>query len=171
MPKTSMKLSAVKALFCFATLVAVLSPVKAMADDHAQMIQFELAFGSKQMEHNLYMAMGQTGSLSRFDSTEPGTYRVPLISSNPHRTTLFSPLVKLYATEEASGSKGSGYEEPNPDASVGNFAGSLLVMALCVAPFIAAFSKSTDYDPCADGGCNIDLPPVDLPPVPVEPEK
>lgn len=154
-------------------LPVILGPVKATADDHAQMIQFELTMGGKQSVSNLYMSMKPSGFRSQDEADMLATYRMPVISSDPGRVTLFSPLQKLYANDESTNSDSKGYEEPNPDASVGNFAGQLLVAALVIVPIAIGMSNAGDFDPCGEG-CGIELPdPDDIvipdpPPLPAE---
>jgi hypothetical protein len=153
-------------LICVSAMVTAIAPVKASADDHAQMLQLELRFGGKQMESNLYLSLAQPAALAQFDSYVHGSYRVPVVSSDPSKLTLLGPFTRLFANEEAPASEGGGYEEPNPNASAGNFVGGVLLMALAVAPFAAALSSSTSFDPCSEG-CDdiaIDLPdPSELP--------
>lgn len=175
MLRVELQLSAWRVLHCLTLLLAVLSPVKATADDYTQMIQYELTFGGKQSVSNLYMSMKPAGFQSQNETNTLATYRVPVISSDPGRVTLFSPLAKLYANDESTNSDSKGYEEPNPDASVGNFAGQLLVAALVIVPIAIGMSNAaSDIDPCKDG-CGIELPdPDDIvipdpPPLPAEP--
>ena len=147
-------------LLILAYLPVALGPVKATADDHAQMIQYELTFGGKKTVSNLYMAMRPVVFSSQSETDNLNTYRMPILSSDPGRTTLFSPLAKLYANDESSNSDDKSYGEPNPDASVGNFAAQLLVAALVIVPIAIGMSNAGDFDPCGEG-CGIELPDPD----------
>jgi hypothetical protein len=174
MLRSAMRRSVRYVLLSLIYLPVILGPVKATADDHTQMIQFELTFGGKQAVSNLYMSMKPSGFRSQNATDMLATYRMPVISSDPGRMTLFSPLLKLYANDESTNSESKGYEEPNPDASVGNFAGQLLVAALVIVPIAIGISNTaSDLDPCRDG-CDIELPDLDEivipdpPPLPAE---
>lgn len=172
--RSVMKRSVRYVLLSVAYLPVALGPVKATADGHVQMIQYELTFGGKQTVSNLYMSMRPAGFQSQKETGMLATYRMPVISSDPGRMTLFSPLAKLYANDESTNSDDKGYGEPNPDASVGNFAGQLLGAALVIVPLALAMSNaSSDFDPCSEG-CGIEFPdPDDIvipdpPPLPAE---
>lgn len=172
--RSVMKRSVRYLLISLIYLPVILGPVKANADDHARMIQYELTFGGKQTVSNLYVSMRTAGFQSQYETGALAPYRMPVISSDPGKMTLFSPLARLYANNDSTISDEKGYEEPNPDASVGNFAGQLLGAALVIVPLAIAMSNTaSDFDPCKEG-CGIELPdPDDIvipdpPPLPAE---
>ena len=169
MRRKSFKHISSKLLACCLPALLAFIPVKAIADDYVQMIQYELSFGGKQSESNFYMSMRPAGYSSQFDTVGQNAYRIPVISTNPSKTTLFKPLSMLYATEESSSAEGNENETPNPTASAGQTFGGLVILALMLAPIAIGISDVAKFDPCAEGGCETDIPDnSNLPTVPVE---
>ena len=159
-----------------AYLPVALGPVKATADDHAQMIQYELTFAGKQTVSNLYMSMRPAGLSSQSETDGLNTFQMPVISSDPHKTTLLSPLTKLYTNDKAESSDGLDSDTLNPVAGVGAAVIMLAGVAVLLLPYALAVSDATsdigDIDPCRDGGCDIDLPdPSEVPTITIEPEQ
>jgi hypothetical protein len=157
-------------------LPVILGPMKATADDHAQMIQFELTFGGKQSVSNLYISMTPSVFSSQYETDGVNTIQVPVISSDTQKTTLLRPLTKLYANDETESSDGVTSEELNPVAGVGAAVIMLAGVAVLLLPFALAGSDAArsldDFDPCRDGACNIDLPdPSDVPTISMQAEQ
>ena len=69
------------------------SRVKATADDHAQMIQYEMIFGGNQTVSNLYMSMRPAGFPSQYETDNLNTYRMPLPA--PNSRTTHSPFITV----------------------------------------------------------------------------
>ena len=169
MSRKSYKHAIRKLLACCVPAFLAFVPVKAIADDYVQMIQYELSFGGKQPESNLYMSMRPAGYSSQFDTDDLSAYRMPVISTNPSKPTLFKPLSMLYATEESASTEGNENQTPDPIASAGQAFGGLVIVALMLAPIAIGISDIAKFDPCAEGGCEIDIPDIsNLPTVPVE---
>ena len=148
--RSVMKRSVRYVLLSVAYLPAVaLGQVKATADDHAQMIQYELTFAGKQTVSNLYMSMRPAGLSSQSETDGLNTFQMPVISSDPHKTTLLSPLTKLYTNDKAESSDGLDSDTLNPVAGVGAAVIMLAGVAVLLLPYALAVSDATPLRRCS----------------------
>jgi preprotein translocase subunit Sec61beta len=153
--KLSMYLSR-KLIISFLLTLVTLNSGALYADDYVQMIQFEMSFGGKQSESNLYMSMRSVGYSSQFDTKGQDTFRIPLISTDPRKISLLQPLSMLYAEEEPNNAEENIDETPNPVAAVGQAIGGVVLLAVMLAPVAVAISDMNSYDPCSGGACSIE---------------
>lgn len=127
------------------------------ADDYVQMIQYELSFGGKQSESDFYMSMRSAGYSSQLDTDDQNTFRIPVISTEPRKITLFKSLSMLYAAEEPNSAEENKDETPNPIASAGQALAGIVIVAAMLAPIAIGLSDIAKFDPCQDGACTGDV--------------
>ena len=127
MRRKSFKHISSKLLACCLPALLAFIPVKAIADDYVQMIQYELSFGGKQSESNFYMSMRSAGYSSQLDTDDQNTFRIPVISTDPRKITLFKPLSMLYEAEEPNSAEENKDETPNPIASAGQALAGIVI--------------------------------------------